>query len=75
MIAFEFPRGSAWKSVLLCLCRAKSKSIGAADGELVIISALITPDSIGNYSFSAGNCSPAKAGVHAKQRCTIWTPA
>ena len=34
-----------------------------------------TPDQVGNYPFSPSHCSPAKAGVHAWQRCAIWTPA
>jgi len=34
-----------------------------------------TPDQVGNYPFSPSHCSPAKAGVHAKQRRAIWTPA
>ena len=37
--------------------------------------ALATPDPIGNYSFSTGNRSPAKAGVQMAQRCPVWTPA
>ena len=36
---------------------------------------LVMLNLFGNYPFSTGNRSPAKAGVHAGQRCAIWTPA
>ena len=36
---------------------------------------LVMLNLFGNYPFSTGNRSPAKAGVHAAQHYAIWPPA